>query len=499
MTQKPALKDETGHPYPNGHWWLYFTIVLFVLALPALVIFNLITQGSELVPSLQPIFRSDGATPPDTWWGKRLPPQLSPGLPPCEPQGLGRGDVFRLTASLFDYKVMSTWNTTKGNAQMTAGKQEQERVEYRGESFADCFVNTARYDYSLGEQTHSVTVGVFCPGYSEYPIQVSMQTTMAFAWEVTKDFIGQYYGPGLDLMNLTDTTGFQQTVLAVLEVISTDALTILHKPHLSAHPLSMRVFFELNETAIVPDQAAASTLTYVNGTQPDQFPEEAFIYINSVYNLVYAAVDAVNLDIGNRRSPNMFRDASRLRQVISPNQAPPGINASNWAEGSRSIYYGMLTEGRETWADMLLNGLPANITLGNPTGLPDESAMVTTYLCPVYVVKPLKSLLASVFIGSAAMSSSAWSAWLLFVALLAKGQMEPRAQCECSHCQERRRDEAVRPGIIARLREIMGLKSANNTSNRDGVDTSHLSETLQPVGRKVPEKQESYLSGATVV
>ncbi|CAE6478674.1 unnamed protein product, partial [Rhizoctonia solani] len=64
MTQKPALKDETGHPYPNGHWWLYFTIALFTLALPALVVFNLITQGSELVPSLQPVFRLNGTNPP---------------------------------------------------------------------------------------------------------------------------------------------------------------------------------------------------------------------------------------------------------------------------------------------------------------------------------------------------------------------------------------------------------------------------------------------------
>ncbi|KAH7338602.1 hypothetical protein B0J17DRAFT_767694 [Rhizoctonia solani] len=520
MQQKPSLKDETGHPYPNGHWWLYSTIVLFVLALPALVVFNgkynlsslmlmlkrwltrlsVITQGSELVPSLQPTFQSDRSAP-QTWWGRRLPDRLSPGLPPCEPQGLGRGDIFRLTASLFDYTVMSTWNTTERGTHTASGTQKQERVEYHGESFADCSVNSARYDYSLSEQTHSVTVGVLCPGYPDYPIKVSMQTTMTFAWEVTKDFIGQYYGPGLDLMNLTDTSDYRQSVLATLEVISTDALTILHKPHLPTHPLSMRIFFELNETAVLPDQALASTLTYVNGTQPDAFPDEAFIYINTIFNLVYAAVDAVNLDLGNRRSPNMFRDASRARlsQAIFPNRAPPGINASNWAEGSRSIYYGRLSDGRETWADMLLNGLPANITVGNPSGLPDESAMVTTYLCPIYVAKPLKSLLASVFIGSAAMTSSAWSGWLLLIALLAKGQMEPRAQCECPHCQERRREETERPGIVTRLRASLGLRSPNTTSNRGGVETPDLSITLQPGLRKVPEKQDSYLSSATVV
>ncbi|KAH7338598.1 hypothetical protein B0J17DRAFT_717031 [Rhizoctonia solani] len=503
MTQKPALKDETGHPYPNGHRWLYITILLFVLALPSLVVFNLITQGSELVPSLQPVFRSDGTNPPDTWWGKRLPTRLSPGLPPCEPQGLGRGDVFRLTASLFDYTVMSTWNTSNDDVHTTSmtQEQEQERVEYRGESFTDCSVNTARYDYSLAEQTHSVTVGVLCPGYPKYPIKVSMQTTMTFAWEVTKDFIGQYYGPGLDLMNLANTTGYQQSVLAVLEVISTDALTILHKPHLPTHPLSMRVFFELNETAVVPDEAAASTLTYVNGTQPDAFPAEAFIYINTIFNLVYAAIDAVNLDLGNHRSPNMFRDASRLRQVIGANRAPEGINASNWAEGSRSIYYGRLTEGHQTWAEMLRDNLPANITVGNPTGLKEESAMVTTYLCPVYVAKPLKSLLSSVFIGSATMTSSAWSGWLLLVALLAKGQTEPRAKCECAeHCQNRQDKDSENPGMITKLWMKFGLGTVDTTPGDE--ETPHLDKASHsdraPLPRllKVGEHPVSY-SGST--
>ncbi|CAE6517168.1 unnamed protein product [Rhizoctonia solani] len=327
---------------------------------------------------------------------------------------------------------------------------------------------------------------------------------MTFAWEVTKDFIGQYYGPGLDLMNLANTPGYQQAVLGVLEVISTDALTILHKPHLPTHPLSMRVYFQLNETAELPDQAAASTLTYVNGTQPDAFPSEAFIYINTISNLLYAAIDAVNLDIGNRRSPNMFRDASRLSRVIQPNGPPSNINASNWAEGSQSIYYGRLTEGHQTWAEMLRDGLPANITVGNPTGLRPESAMVTTYLCPVYVVKPLKSLLSSVFIGSATMTSSAWSGWILFVALLAKGQMEPRAQCECKQCQERRQHEQINPGMIAKFKALIGIGSTNSSTPANSGDveaqpsdkTPPSDGTLLPQLPKVGEHRGSY-TGST--
>ncbi|CUA77831.1 hypothetical protein RSOLAG22IIIB_06818 [Rhizoctonia solani] len=463
---KSGLKDATGHTYPNGHLWLYFTILLSVLALPALVIFNVITQGSELVPSLQPTFHPNN-TNLEQWWGtSHLPERLRPGLPDCEPQGLGRGDIFRLSASMFDYTVMSTWNTSRS----TTGKhaQEQERVEYHGESFASCSVNTARYDYSLSDRTHSVTVGVSCPGTKNYSIAISMQTTMTFAWETSRDFIGQYYGPGIDLdyLDLSDKSNYRNTVLAVLNVISTDSLTIFNKPLLTVPPLSLRVYFEgiTEANAQLPDKATATTLTYVNGSQPELFPREAAIYTNSIWNLVFVAIDAVNLDLGNQKAPNMFRNASRLREVVYPNKAPPNISASNWALGTPSTYYGYITPPYETWAEMLLNNQPANISVGNPTGLPNESAMVTTYLCPIYQIKPLKSLLSSVFIGSASMASTAWSGWFLIVAFLANGQKEPRAKCQCEDCLNREGEEVKKTGFFGKFRAALSGATHTVTS-----------------------------------
>ncbi|CAE6418058.1 hypothetical protein RSOLAG22IIIB_10294 [Rhizoctonia solani] len=489
---KPGLKDPTGHTYPNGHLWLYFTILLFVLALPALIIFNVITQGSELVPSLQPTFHPNN-TNLEQWWGtSHLPERLRPGLPVCQPQGLGRGDVFRLSASMFDYTVMSTWNTSHS----TAGKhaQEQERVEYHEESFSDCSVNTARYDYSLGDRTHSVTVGVSCPGTKNYSIAISMQTTMTFAWETSRDFIGQYYGPGidLDLLDLTDKSNYRNTVLAVLNVISTDALTIFNKPLLPVPLLSMRVYFQgITEAAAqLPDNSTVVTVTYVNGSQPDLFPTEVGIYTNSVFNLVFVAIDAVNLDLGNQKAPNMFRNASRLREVVYANKAPPGINASNWALGTPSTYYGRITPPYETWADMLRNNQPANISVGNPTGLPEESAMVTTYLCPIYQIKPLKSLFSSVFIGSAAMTSTVWTGWLILVALLAKGQMTPRAKCECDECKANEKAEAEREaqGLIERYLPCCRRKKPARNGDVEG----------QPRVPYSPNRADSDQSGSSM-
>ncbi|KEP47831.1 putative transmembrane protein [Rhizoctonia solani 123E] len=468
---KPALKDQTGHAYPNGHLWLYCTVILFLLALPALVIFNVITQGSELVPSLQPTFHPNN-TNLEQWWGTRhLPERLRPSLPQCQPHDLGRGDTFRVSASLFDYTVMSTWNTSHTN--VTNKVQEQERVEYHGESFANCVVNAARFDYSLGDRTVSVMVG----------------TTMVFSWETTKDFIGQYYGPGLDLLDLTKTTNYRQTVLAVLDVISTDALSIFSIPHLPVAPLSMRAYFNgLNNTeATLPDPTTTSSITYVNGTQPRDVPREGLIYTNTIYNLVYVAMDAVNLDLGNTKSPNMFRNFTRFNETVYRNQAPPGINSTDWADldYSQSIYYGRITPPYQTWADMLRNKQPSNITIGDPTGLPKESVMVTSYLCPIYQIKPLKSLLSSVFIGSAAMTSSAWGGWMLLVALIAKGQMEPRAKCTCDECKEeekkkkekemekekKKQARAVRRAArVERVRGFLSFWRARNTSNSGDIE-----------------------------
>ncbi|CAE6455494.1 unnamed protein product [Rhizoctonia solani] len=276
MPLLPTLKDQTGHPYTNGHLWLCLTILLSVLTLPPIVVFNIITQGSELVPWLQPTFNPDN-TNLEQWWGTRyLPKRLRPALPQCQPQEVGRGDIFQLSASMFVYTVMGTWNTSHSPIE----DQGQNKVGYRGESFANCSVANALYDYSLSERTHSVAVGVRCPGYDDYSVALSVQTTMTFASETTKSFIGQYYGPGLDLLDLTKTTNYRQTALAVLDVISTDALSILSRQHLPVAPLRMRVYFDdITDTeALLPDQTTTSSITYVNGSQTNNMPAEGFIY-----------------------------------------------------------------------------------------------------------------------------------------------------------------------------------------------------------------------------
>ncbi|EUC63643.1 transmembrane protein, putative [Rhizoctonia solani AG-3 Rhs1AP] len=452
MVPLPFLEYTLSHPHPKGHWFLLATVIVFLATTPLLILVNFATLGFELVPSLQTEWRSH-TVPLETLWGtRRLPPLLRPRtIPRCEPKELGRGDSFRVTGSLFDYTVMSTWN--QSHRSLAAGVQEQERVAYKGESFADCFVSTARYDYSLSEQTHSVIAGVRCPGYKEYPIEITMQTTVTFSWELTKDFIGQYYGGGLDLLNLTETSDYRKTVLAVLDVIASDALGILQKRNLSVPPLSIRVFFRNldPDTAILPDRATTSRMTYVNGTQPDSYPAEGFIYTNTIYNLVYVVMDAINLDLGNTRSPNMFRNISRFPQVVFNNQAPSGINSeTNWSKGLiQSFYYGHIPDQYQTWAETLRKDPPANITLANLSG-PNKSTMATTYLCPTYELKPTNALLTSVFVGSSTMILSVWGAWMFFTAFLARKIMAPQVICYCDDCKARRLKEAMRTEAFRR-------------------------------------------------
>ncbi|KAG8727609.1 hypothetical protein FRC11_012820, partial [Ceratobasidium sp. 423] len=266
--------------------------------LPILVFVNVATLGFDLVPTLQTRFQPNDILL-EGWMGtRRLPPIFRPRPAPCQPKELGRGDAFRLSGSLFDYTVMSAWNTSEGTR--VSGIREQKRAEYRGESFSNCYVDNALYDYNLVEQTNSVTVGILCPGSPDYPIELSMQTMITYALEIRKDFIGQYYGPGLDLMNMTDAdpSDYRNVVLTALQVISTDATTIMRKQHTSSQPLSMRVVFNIapDSPELIP---GPSTLTYANGTQPSTFPEEAMIYVDTIYNLVVITSDAVNLDLGS--------------------------------------------------------------------------------------------------------------------------------------------------------------------------------------------------------
>ncbi|KAG9085646.1 hypothetical protein FRC07_013326, partial [Ceratobasidium sp. 392] len=172
----------------------------------------------------------------------------------------------------------------------------------------------------------------------------------------------------------------------------------------------------------------------------------ASIYNASVYNLAAAVTHAVYLDLRNSSVPNIFLNQSVVNDTFVPNLAPPGISPNNWVRDSSSFYYGNIVPPFQTWAQMLLAGLPQNISLGNLTDLPDDSQMVTNYLCPSYQLKPISSFLSSVFIGTATMFMSAWGAWIAISALIAKWISGPCSNCafggkECKiHTLQRNRE-----------------------------------------------------------
>ncbi|KAG8739707.1 hypothetical protein FRC10_005249 [Ceratobasidium sp. 414] len=457
------LEYKLTHPHPKGGWFLCYTILIFLAISPVLVLVNFATVGSELVPSLQSTFQPDDKLL-QGWWGtSHLPALWRPRAPQCQPQDLGRGDIFRLSASLFDYTVQSTWNTT--NAVSASGIQQQERVEYRGQSFAGCFVNTTRFDYNLLDQTQTLSVGVICEGDTDYPVHVSMGTVLVFAQELSRDFIGQYYGSGQELPNITITnpSDYRRVVMAVLD-------------HLPQPVLSMSLVLSV-DPGTGSTGLLTTALTYANGTQVP-LPDAAGIYVPSIWNLVNAVNDAVNLDLGSYKYQNLYRNATAFKQVIMPNLPPPGILSGNWAAtpDSQSFYYGRITPPYQTWAQMLLAGRPVKV--GTLTGLPDESARVTTYLCPTFRVKSTGSLLSSVFVGSATMLLSVWGVWMLFTTFVAKRIMEPRVQCHCADCRKREKAEkekearqAANPtkvGVFARLAARVGLAKSPKPASNNG-------------------------------
>ncbi|KAF8600169.1 hypothetical protein BDV93DRAFT_559646 [Ceratobasidium sp. AG-I] len=436
MFSLPKLEYSLSYPYPKNPWFLIVTLVLFALTLPVLVIVNIVTLGYELVPALQPQFQSNHTSA--GWWDStRLPDLLRSRTPLCQPQDLGRGDAFRLTASLFDYTVMSAWNTTKA-ATSTSQVQEQERPEYRGESFANCRVNNTRFDYSLLDDAQTVTVGVICPGTTDYPVYVSMETKIVFAWLLSKDFVGQYYGPGLDLLNINDTDpyNYRKMAFAVLEAISTDSLTIMRGNHLSSPVLSLTAFtttsYADGKLENIPD---SNLITYLNGTEFD-WADEANIYLDSIYNLLGVAAHTVNLDLGSAGAENIYVNPTVLNDTVYPNLPPTGISANKWARKGASFYYGPVNPPYNTWAEMLLAGQAVKV--GKATGLPKDSSMVTTYLCPSYHLKPIRSLLTSIFVGTATMFLSVYAGWTFLTTFIARRIQQPCLECPCNSCKEKR-------------------------------------------------------------
>jgi hypothetical protein len=217
-------------------------------------------------------------------------------------------------------------------------------------------------------------------------------------------------------------------VLAALEAVSTDSLAIFGKNHLSTPILSIKVAFQVD-----PDTGESipvgSSLKYTNGSHPNTFPSKSLIYVATIYNMLNVATGAVNLDLLNNRTPNIFTNITHLKTWIAPNLPPRDINSDDWAEGISSFSYGNLTTGYRTWAEMLLDGKP--VRLGNPTSLPQESSIVTNYLCHVYQIKPVGTLIVSVFTGSATMLLLVWSAWKVLTAFIAKRMIQPR-ELECA-------------------------------------------------------------------
>jgi hypothetical protein len=256
-----------------------------------------------------------------------------------------------------------------------------------------------------------------------------METSVVFSGDMSKDIVGQYYGYNIDLFYFVDQASrdYRKAVFGVLDVISSDSLSIIGGQHLSQPVLSLSarvngsLWFE------------ATDITYVNGTRESSnqgLMGAAEIYRASIRNLITAVAHAVYLDLGSAGvgdagvQNNIFLNESAVGDWFVPNLAPIPINPDSWVDFN-SFYYGTVVAPYQTWAQMLLAGLPSNVTLGNLTGLPNDSAMVTSYLCPSYKLKRTSSFLSSIFVGTATMYLSVWATWAFATALIAKQIREP--------------------------------------------------------------------------
>ncbi|KAG8787329.1 hypothetical protein FRC12_015674 [Ceratobasidium sp. 428] len=430
------------HPYPKKPLFEIITVVLTVLVLPTLILINIVTSGYELVPVLRPTMDPDDSLPGMF----ELPKLLRRRVPPCQPKDFGRGDIVRLTPSLFQYKVLGAWPNDTAKV--------ESRTMYNGSSFSSCQIHAIRFDFSTIDYTQTITCGVYCPDSPH----AFLETSATFATEMSKDFVGQYYGYGFNMFNFIDPQSYDyhKSVFAVLHLMSTDSLiTIGEGPMMSPAALSfsLRVHLENRQYSDV-------YITYPNGTikPPNFMGQEVEIYWPMIYNLAAAVTQAIYLDLRSAE-PNIFLNQSLVKNTFKE---------PNWlGVGSRSIYYGGLLPGYTTWAQMLLAGQPTNITntLGKPDNLPDDSKIVSNYMCPVYRLKPKSSLLASVFVGTATMFLSVWGAWIVGSAFIAQ-----RMSRQCSECTFRKKDcqkHYVREDGAMEAGQAPNVPSLPTVSHRD--------------------------------
>ncbi|KAF8608663.1 hypothetical protein BDV93DRAFT_551486 [Ceratobasidium sp. AG-I] len=412
------------HPYPHNRLFSAITFALILLATPVLVLINIVVVGYELVPTLRPSFQPNDTFP--SWWDSpRLPSLLRRGAPDCEPRDIGRGDTFRVLSSLFEYKVVSSWRTNS----VPLVPEDEGRVEYTGGSFNVCSIYSMRFDYNLLDFTQTITVAIYC---SELPVRAFLSTAIVFADEISRDTIGQFYGYSIDVFSVVDgnSRDYHSAVFGVLDVISTDSLAIIGGQYLPSPVLTLSARANVTGKAWFDE----TYITYLNGSVSYHGEDSlgaAEIYRASIVNLMNVVYDAVTLDLGNGGSENIFLNPAAINTRLSPNLAPPPYNPDFWVRNEISFFYGRLDPQYQTWAEMLQAGFPRNITLGNLTGLPDNSTMIANYLCPGYQLKPMSSFLANIFIGTSSMFLSAWAVWMFGIAIIAKMIKAPCVVCKC--------------------------------------------------------------------
>ncbi|KAG9125434.1 hypothetical protein FRC07_007611 [Ceratobasidium sp. 392] len=399
----------------------------------------IVTSGYELVPVLRSNPNPNDTVP--TWWhSPRLAPLLRHRQPPsCEPKDLGRGDIIRLTPSLFQYKVISTWQNASSQ-----DARDEKRVEYKGASFKSCRIYKTRFDHNnLNDITQTITTGIYCPDSPN----AFLETSATFTNSPIQDFVAQYYGGDRTPFYFVEKSPrtYRGAVFAVLDLISTDSLATVADPAYLPSP-AVTLSAEVNVTT---REILSTHITYFNGTD-DYVLESESIFADSILNLAVAVAHAINFDLRNTE-PNIFLDPSVVNNTITPNQTPQGVDRENWiANRASSFYFGGITPPFESFAQMLRAGLPTNVTLGDLSDTPDDSQMVTNYFCPSYQLKPMSSFLSSIFVGTATMFLSVWAAWVFGTAIVARWLSDPCSECafDSKECKKhpRQKDSAVESG-----------------------------------------------------
>ncbi|QRV74237.1 hypothetical protein RhiJN_02251 [Ceratobasidium sp. AG-Ba] len=412
MPLEYAVKREYTIP---GLTW-YFS-AFSVVAIAALTVLNVILQGYDIVT----VLRTNPNVTESHWWSTRALPVRSAGE--CNPVSLPRRSMIMTNSSLFSYELRGVFGANnKGVAGATS---------YMANPLGSCTVDGIIVEIDLLRRSFQFDIPILCNG-PDLPFSLALRSQFSLMdGNPYGDDVVLYYlqnrpaSDGLDddrraiqrdphsILNVIAavdavSTDFMYALLAMMQVWAGDAPNRITTGGFMVCPGGQNATCQPEEKRVrIPECGMSYPNGTVVGSDTGICPLLGPIEPNFL-NMFTVLQDAYHIDFGNIMPSNTLLSMQEFSSRIQPNPV-----LSKFSQSTPFCSWGLGCAQNSTWIDKILASDP-NISVAIPSVLAagNSSAVAKLdYLCPEFRIKPIGSLLTSVFIGT-------WSMYMALVGLL---------------------------------------------------------------------------------